>query len=258
MSSFTDQEERLLEGEGGKSMPLFAHLDELRHRLIISAIAVVIFFCVSIFFATDILTFLRRPLDHCLGAQAGASALYFTGPLDVFLAGVKVAVLTAIVFAAPVWIYQFWKFVEPALYAKEKRLVKPFALASVALFLGGITFGYSLIVPMTLGFLLDFGKEVGTPIITINDYLSMLLLMIFAFGFIFEVPLILVLLGTLDLVDVAFLKKNRRIVAVIILILAAFLTPPDPMSQIAMALPLYVMYEVAILVISWIKRPTRA
>ncbi len=235
-----------------KTMPLMEHLIELRARLLKSLIFVVLVFFVCLYFSKNLIEFFKKPLTQTLGPNV--SDLHFTGPLDVFLTGIKVSLLSSIVIAAPFWIYQFWKFVEPALYNKEKKYIKPFILFSQLLFLAGTLFSYKLILPLTLDFLIQMGLEVGTPMITFKDYFSMLTLMIFGFGIIFEAPLVLVLLGYLDLVNSKLLKQYRRVVVVLVLIIGAIMTPPDPLSQIGMAIPLYVMYEISIILISQIEK----
>ncbi len=236
----------------GKVMSLFEHLNELRYRLIISLVAIILLFCVNMFFANDILLFLKKPLEEVLpGAR---STLHFTGPLDVFLVGMKVAFLTAIIAASPVWLTQFWKFIEPALYKRERTFIMPFIVASVLLFLLGVSFCFYIILPLTLKFLIGMGQEVGTAIITITDYISLLVVLIFGFGIVFEAPLVLVMLALLGVVDAEQLSKARRHVVVGILVVAALLTPPDPLSQVGMSIPLYVMFEISIIIIRLLKR----
>lgn len=235
-----------------KEMSLLDHLSELRSRLIRSLIGVVGIFFVSLVFANHIINFLKRPLVAAL--PSGVQSLHFTGPLDVFVVNIKVAFLSAVIWGSPIWIYQFWKFVEPALYPKERRYVVPFVLSSILLFFAGISFCFVVILPVVLEFLIGMGIEVGTPIITINDYMSMLLLLIFAFGIIFETPLILILLAMMDLINAEVLSRNRKYILVGVLVLGALLTPPDPLSQLALALPTYLMFEISILIIKWIKR----
>ncbi|NRA44952.1 MAG: twin-arginine translocase subunit TatC [Oligoflexales bacterium] len=244
------EEEQLI--DGGKVMSLFDHLVELRQRIVKSLIAVLIFFGIAMAFSTEIIEFLKQPLLSAI--PQNKDALHFTGPLDVFITSIKVGFLTAIIFACPVWIYQFWRFIEPALYKHERKYILPFVFASVGLFVAGVSFCYYAILPLALEFLITLGMEVGTPIITITDYVSMLMLMIFGFGFIFETPLILVLLAILDLVSAEMLAKYRRYVLVGILFVGAILTPPDPLSQVGMAIPLYLMYEFSILIIRMIKK----
>jgi sec-independent protein translocase protein TatC len=238
--------------QGGKVMTLWQHLDELRQRMIYSLIIVAIFFAVAMYFSNEIIAFLKLPLSRALPSET--QVLHFTGPFEVFLTSIKVGFLTAVVCACPFWIYQFWRFIEPALYKNERRYILPFITASIALFLAGISFSYFLILPMTLDFLLTIGMEVGKPMITVTDYISMVMFLIFGFGLVFEAPLILILLAMLDLFTAADLAGLRRHVAVAVLIIAAIMTPPDPISQIAMAIPLYIMFEISILIIRAIKK----
>jgi sec-independent protein translocase protein TatC len=238
---------------GGKVMSIWDHLGELRSRIVKSAVAVVVLVGIAFGFADKLIGFLKAPLISAL--PPGVNALHFTGPLDVFLTDIKVAVLIGVTGAAPIWLYQFWKFFEPALYPRERRYVLPFLVASVVLFGSGVTFCYTLILPATLQFLIQMGMEVGTPIITIKDYVSLLLLMLLGFGLMFEIPALIVLLGLLDVVTVAALRAYRRYVIVGIVTIAAIVTPsPDPISQLTLAVPVYVMYEIAILLIAAVKR----
>jgi len=234
------------------SMSLMDHLNELRTRLFKSFAIILILFIAAMTFSTQIIEFLKIPL--LLSLPASSQTLHFTGPLDVFLASLKVSFLSAVVLGCPLWLYQFWKFFEPGLYPRERRLILPFTIASMLLFLTGISFCFFVILPMTLEFLIGMGLEVGVAIITINDYLSMVLILIFGFGIIFETPLILVLLAMLDIISAKSLAEFRPFAIVGILITGALLTPPDPLSQIAMAAPVYLMYEVSIIIIRILKR----
>ena len=240
------------EGKEHKAMSLFEHLDELRGRLVKSALAIVAFFCIAMFYSEPILLFLREPLDAAL--PAGANTLHFTGPMDVFLVSIKVAFLTALVFACPVWIYQFWRFVEPALYEHEKKWILPFTFVSIALFIAGISLCYFFVFPLSLEFLLGLGTNIATSIITITDYTSMLILMVLAFGAVFQTPLILVMCALLDLIDAKTLTEYRGAIIVGIFATAAIITPPDPVSQMGVALPMIMMFEGSVLVIKLIKR----
>lgn len=250
----TATEEELL--EGGKVMSVMEHLDELRMRLFRSVLGVVLFFFIAFAFAEYILNFLKQPLVNTL--PEGANALHVTGPLDAFMVSIKVSFLTAVIAACPLWLYQFWKFFEPALYPKERKYILPFVFASSILFFAGVAFAFFGIVPLALDFLLKMAQEFATPIITIKDYVSFIMLMIFGFGLIFETPVILILLAMLDIVDADTLAENRRFVLIAILVVGAMLTPPDPISQIAMAGPVYLMYEASIWIIRLIKRKPAA
>lgn len=235
-----------------KVMPLLDHLSELRDRVVKASIGILIMFCIALYFSVPLIEFLRQPLEQALDSTA--DVLHFTGPMDVFLTTIKVSLLTAIITSSPIWFFQMWQFLEPALYAKEKKLILPFVVASVTLFTAGVMFSFFVITPLALDFLIGLGKEVSTPMITITDYVSLLFVLILGFGIIFELPLILVLLAILDLISAETLASHRRFVVVGVLVVAAIMTPPDPLSQIGMAVPLYFMYEVSILVIKIIKK----
>jgi sec-independent protein translocase protein TatC len=243
-------EEKLI--GGGKIMGLWSHLDELRSRLVKALFTIVILFVISLAFSTKILTFLKKPLEEAL--PPGTAALHFTGPMDVFMVNIKVAFLMSVICGAPAWLYQFWKFLEPALYPKERRYVLPFIVATICCFLTGVAFCYFFMLPMALSYLVGIGLEVAAPIITITDYMSLVNVMILGFGLVFETPVLLVLLAMLDIVSAESLAAQRRLTFVIILIVAAIITPPDPISMLGMAIPCYLMYEISILIIRMIKR----
>ncbi|MFY7928134.1 MAG: twin-arginine translocase subunit TatC [Oligoflexus sp.] len=237
-----------------KVMGLLEHIDELRSRVVKSILTIVVFFFICYSYADVILNVLRMPLVEVL--PRGASSLHFTGPMDVFMANVKLGLFSALLLSCPVWLYQFWKFIEPALYAHERRYVLPFIASSVTLFVVGISFCFFVIIPLALKYLIGLGVEMGTtPIITISDYLSLLMLMMFGFGLIFETPVILILLALLDIITAETLSENRKFVIVGIFIISAILTPtPDPVSQIAMAGPTWLMFELSILIIRFIQK----
>ena len=234
-----------------KVMGLMDHLDELRGRIFRSLIAVIILFAIAFTFASTIFEFIKAPLVDAL--PEGSNALHFTGPMDVFVAKIKISFLLAVIGSCPVWLFQFWKFLEPALYDHEKKYAMPFLFSSVSLFFSGVSFCFFIIMPLAMDFFINMGMEVGTAIITIDQYVSMLMLLVFGFGLVFETPVILVLLALLDIVNAKMLAENRKFVLVGVLILGALLTPPDPISQVAMGLPTYLMYEMSILIIRVIK-----
>lgn len=227
--------------------PFMSHFAELRSRLIKSFIAVLLFFCGAFFFSNELINFLKQPLLNSLPKEN--QNLYFTGPLDVFLVSLKSSFLAAFICACPVWLYQLWGFLEPALHKREKKLAKPFLFFSVLLFFSGVSFCFYFIIPLTMEFLIGLGTDVGTPMITITDYFSLLSLMIIGFGVVFELPVVLLLLGFLGVVQAKTLAHYRRHVLVASLIIAAILTPPDPISQLGLAIPLYIMFEISILLL---------
>jgi sec-independent protein translocase protein TatC len=236
---------------GGKLMSLWGHLDELRERLVKSCISLAVMFVFSLAYSTRILNFLKYPLEHAL--PTGSASLHFTGPMDVFMVNIKVAFLMSMIFGAPVWLYQFWKFLEPALYPKERKYTLPFIVATIGCFLAGVSFSYFFMIPMALKYLIGMGLEVATPIITITDYMSLVTVMMLSFGLVFETPVILVLLAMLDILTAETLAAQRRMAFVIILIVSAIITPPDPISMLGMAFPCYLMFELSILLIRIIK-----
>jgi sec-independent protein translocase protein TatC len=241
-----------MEEEKQATMSLGGHLGELRERLIRSCLCVLIFFAFSFWKGAYLLQFLKKPLLAALPAGT-PGVLHFTGPMDVLMGEMKVAFLASVILSCPYWLYHFWRFLEPALYEKERRYILPCLGASVGLFLLGTIFCFYVVLPLSLTYLIQIGLEVGVPMITVTDYLSMVTLLILGFGIVFQTPLILILLALLDFVTAQNLAQWRRYMILFSLIVGAILTPPDVLSQLAMALPLYFMYEMSILIIRWIK-----
>lgn len=242
------------EDENLKVMGIFEHVDELRSRLIKSALTVVVLFFVCYGFSKEIFHYLSGPLVAVL--PSNASALHYTGPMDIFMAQVKIGFFVAIVLSCPVWLYQVWKFLEPALYENEKKYALPFLIGGVILFVAGVALCFYVVLPIALDYLIGLGKEMGTTaIITVNDYLSLIILMMLGFGLVFETPIVLILLALLDLISADTLRKNRRITLVIITIVAAVATPtPDPVSMLAMAFPMWLLFELSIVLIAWLTK----
>jgi sec-independent protein translocase protein TatC len=243
-------EEQLL--HGGKVMSVWEHLAELRTHLVRALLALAVTTTAGFFAAEPAIRFLERPLVSAL--PAGVDALHFTGPLEVFMTDMKVGLILGILFGCPVCLWEFWRFFEPALYPRERRYVLPFIVGSTLFFFLGIAFSYFVMLPLALSWLIGIGLEVGTPLITLKDYVSMLLALEIGVGLVFEAPLIVVLLGMLDLVSVETLRASRKFVLLVLVALAAVLTPPDVISQIALTLPLYAMFELAILALRVLKR----
>lgn len=232
-------------------MGLWNHLDELRTRLIRSVLTLLVLFVFALAFSKPILNFMKAPLEKIL--PANTAALHFTGPMDVFMVNIQIAMLAALIFGAPAWLYHFWKFLEPALNERERKYVLPFITATIVCFLSGVAFSYFFMLPLALSYLVGLGMEVAAPIITITDYVSLTTVLLLSFGLVFETPVLLVLLAVLGIVSAEMLAAQRRITFVLILVVAAIITPPDPISMLGMAIPCYLMYELSILVIKWIK-----
>lgn len=226
---------------------LVEHLTELRDRLIKALIAVGIFSIIAWNFSDFFFSIVRAPILPYL-PQNG---LVFTAPMDKFMAHLKVAFLSGVVMACPVWIYQFWMFVAPGLYKKEKKYGVSFIFFGTFLFLVGVTFVYFVVYPLAFDFLLNFGGETDQAMITINDYLSFFMTTTLVFGLAFELPLILTILGMMGIVSKALLIALRRYAVIVMCVLSAVITPPDVMSMILLVLPLCLLYEISIVLVGW-------
>jgi sec-independent protein translocase protein TatC len=225
-------------------LPFTAHLEELRKRLIVCFIAVGIGFVISYGFKEYLFHILVNPLIKVM--QPGES-LIFTGLPEAFFTYLKVAFLAGLMLAAPVIIYEFWIFVAPGLYDKEKRLLLPIVFLSTFFFIGGALFGYFLVFPWGFKFFLGFATETIRPMPSMKEYLGFSAKLLLAFGLVFELPLVITFLARLGVVSVDFLKKNRKYALLLFFAGAAVLTPPDVVTQIMMALPLMLLYEIAII-----------
>jgi len=228
------------------------HLQELRLRLFYSFLAVAIAFILLFPFSKKILLFLQKPLPKSLVGK-----LIFLSPGDALIVSMKVTLLAAIILSSPFWIYQFWKYIEPALYEHEKRLIIPAFFITLILFLLGVSFSYFVILPFSLKFLLSFAGDMLTPQITINNYISFVIQMILAFGIIFLLPVVSYLLGKLGIITSEVLKYYRKYAIIIIFLIAAILTPPDIFSQIMLALPLLVLYEISIIILKIMEKRSK-
>jgi sec-independent protein translocase protein TatC len=234
-------------------MTVVEHLTELRRRIIISLIAVIATAVVSYVFAPDVI---RELLDYYLDAAPKGTAHYFifTGPIDAFVTRLRVATYGGIMLALPVWLWQLWRFITPGLHPKEKRYAVPFILVSIALFVVGAVVAL-ITLPQALDFLLDIGGEDIRPLLTADKYISLVTLMILAFGLAFEFPVVLVFLLIARVLTTQRLIKRRRWTIVLIFAFAAVITPSqDPYSLFFMAVPMYLFFEASILVGKALKR----
>lgn len=234
------------------SQDIYAHFSELRKRLWISLVFFILSMIFCYYFIEDIFNVLIYPLDRAMSVIGGTKRMIFTNLTEGFIVYLKLAGFGGIVLSFPVWIWQLWKFISPALYKREKRKVLPFLIISPFLFITGALFVYFLIVPLAWQFLIGFQSQTTLMPIElearISDYLSLITSLIIVFGFCFQLPVILVLLMRFKIINVSSLVKFRKFVIVGIFIIAAFVTPPDVISQIALAIPLLLMYEIAILI----------
>ncbi len=225
-------------------IPFTAHLEELRNRLIVCFIAVGIGFVVSYGFKEKLFQLLTKPL---LSVMEKSDKLIFTGLPEAFFTYLKVAFLSGIILAIPVILYQFWMFVAPGLYKKEKKFIIPIVILSSFFFIGGALFGYFIVFPFGFKFFLGFATETIRPLPSIREYLSFASKLLLAFGLVFELPLVITFLARFGLVSADFLKKNRKYALVLFFACAAILTPPDIVTQVMMAFPLMLLYEISIL-----------
>ncbi len=225
-------------------IPFTAHLEELRKRLIVCFIAVGIGFVLSYGFKEKLFQILTRPLISVM--QTG-DKLIFTGLPEAFFTYLKVALFSGIILSTPVIFYQFWMFVAPGLYEKEKRHMIPIVFLSTFFFVGGSFFGYFIVFPYGFKFFLGFASEIIRPLPSMREYLGFATKLLLAFGLVFELPLVITFLAKLGMVSVSFLKKNRKYALLLFFVGAAILTPPDVVTQVMMALPLIVLYEISII-----------
>lgn len=225
---------------------LTGHLEELRSRLIkgISAIILVFLAC-FLAYSEAILEFARAPIVPYLPS----GGLVFTAPMDKFMAHVKISLLAAVLLSCPIWLYQVWGFISPGLYKKEKRFSIAFISFGTLLFLSGSAFVYYIVFPMAFKFLLQYGGMVDAPMITISEYLSFFILTTLVFGSMFELPLVLTLLGILGVISKEFLIRVRRYAIVILAVLSAMVTPPDVVSMLCMMGPLILLYELSVVLV---------
>ena len=229
-----------------------SHLTELRKRLMHSFIFLFIFFIFCYFFAEYLYGFLVDPYAKAVKNDGIERRLIFTALQETFLTYLKVSFFAAFFITFPFILIQIWKFIAPGLYKHEKIAILPYLILTPLLFLLGGMLVYYLIMPLAIKFFLSFestGLTTSLPIqleAKVNEYLSLVMKLIFAFGLSFQLPVILSLLARIGVVDSKFLKERRKYVVVIIFAAAAILTPPDPITQIGLAIPLLILYELSI------------
>ena len=246
--------------ENEKKSSFVEHLTELRSRLVRSIAYLFLFFIVCYFFAENIYSFLVAPYADAVKNDGLDRRMIFTALHEAFITYLKVAFFAAIFVSSPIVLTQIWKFIAPGLYKNEKRALLPYLIATPTLFLLGGMLVYYLIMPLAIKFFLTFETTAqfnNLPIqleAKVNEYLSLIMRLIFAFGISFQLPVLLSLLARVGFIDSKYLKKRRKYVIVIIFAVAALLTPPDPITQIGLGIPLLILYELSILSVSVIEK----
>ena len=246
--------------KSNNSSSFVGHLSELRSRLIKSFIFLILLFIISYFFSTEIYSFLVQPYADAVLDKNLDRRLIFTALHEAFLTYLKVAFFAAFFIACPFFLIQLWKFVAPGLYNNEKKALLPYLVATPVLFILGGFIVYYLIMPLAIKFFLGFETVAEPGVIAIQleakviEYLSLIMRLIFAFGVSFQLPVILSLLARIGIIDSDYLRQRRKYFVVSIFALAAILTPPDPITQIGLALPLLLLYELSILTVKFIEK----
>lgn len=246
----------------GSSAPLLEHLTELRTRLIWAVLALIGSAIVCFIFAEPIYNILLRPLVQVAEVERGDAdfRLIYTGPMEVFFAQLKLALFAGVFLAFPAIAWQVYAFVAPGLYKKERLAFLPFLIAAPILFVIGATFVYFVMLPLIANFALSFEQAGGNGIATIesqirvSEYLSLVMALMLAFGLSFQLPVVVSLLGKADLISSPTLRSGRKYALVGILAFAAFFTPPDIISQVMLALPVMILYEISIWCVVLIER----
>jgi sec-independent protein translocase protein TatC len=231
--------------------PFMSHLEELRKRLITCAIAVGIGFVISYIFAERLFQILVTPLTSIMPE---GDRLIFTNLPEMFLTYLKTAFICGILLTAPVLFHQLWLFIAPGLYQHEKKFAIPFVVFSTILFVGGALFGYFIVFPFGFKFFLGFANEYIQALPSVKQYFSFSIKLLFAFGIVFELPVVAFFLSKMGIVTPEFLKKKRKYALLLTFVMAAILTPPDVITQLMMAGPLILLYEIGILVARMARR----
>ena len=240
---YTAIEQKMM--DEARELSLVGHLSELRKRLIIIAVAVIVGTCISYYYVDLLLEILLKP----------AGKLYYMRPTEAFFTYMKVSVVGGLVIAAPIILHQIWLFVKPALTVREKQLSNWILPVAIGLFGIGIVFSYFLVLPAAVKFFMGFATDELQPMFSIGQYMDFVLSFVLPFGFIFELPLILIILGYFNLITSRFLKTKRKIFILISFIIGAVISPtPDMFSQTMIALPMILLYEASLFVLAKIMK----
>lgn len=236
--------------EPAKEMSIVEHIGELRYRITRAAIGIFVGMCFCWGFSEKIFNVIRQPIQPFLPS----GGLIYTAPIDKFMAHIKISFICGVLISAPFWLFHLWKFISPALYRNERRYAVGFIFFGTFQFLLGLVFTYFVVFPMAFKFLMTFGGDIDKPMITIDHYLGFFTQTALVFGLAFEMPVVITFLGLVGAVSERFLKENRRYAVVTITAVSAVLAPPDALSMILLMMPLWILYEISILVVGFFER----
>lgn len=233
-------------GREAKNLTITGHLGELRQRLIICLMTLVITTISSFLFVDKLRAIIMRP--------AGDIQLIFLTPPEALMADLRLSVMFGLALAMPVLVYHLLAFLLPAFESYEKKIIIPAVLAVFVFFVLGVLFAYFVVFPFSVRFFLNFATDTLQPLFTISNYLSFAVNFIFAFGIVFQLPLLFLTLGQLNMVEAKLLRRYRKYALLAVLVIAAVLTPPDVFSQLMLGIPLYGLYELGILLVAFSQR----
>ena len=248
-----------------RELPFSEHLTELRSRLLVCVGTVLAFTVGTYAFKQRLFDLLTRPMQaafkiaHQINPEVPERAfkMAFKDPIEPFFTYLKVAVLAAVFLSVPVLLYQAWMFIAPGLYRHERKATAPFIVVSTAMFIGGAAFCYATVLPYGYGYLLTYAGEVYVPTLMMREYLSLTAKLLIAFGLVFEVPVFIIFLARLGMVTPDGLVRYRKYAWVLVFVVAAVMTPPDVITQLFLAAPLVLLYEVSIYGARLFGRPSR-
>ncbi len=233
-----------------KNMSLIDHIGELRVRVTRAAYGIFFGMILCWGFSEKIFNLIRKPIQPYLPN----GGLVFTAPMDKFMAHIKISFVVGLLLSAPFWLYQLWSFVSPALYKKEKKMAAGFIFFGTLQFLLGLLFSYFVVLPMAFHFLMTFGGDIDKPMITIDHYLGFVTQTAIVFGLCFQMPVVISFLGLVGLVSQRFLKEKRRFAVLIIAVVSAIAAPPDALSMVLLLVPMWMLYEISILVVGMFEK----
>lgn len=228
-----------------EKQPFLSHLKELRDRLVVCLVAVAIAFIATYYFKEKLFAVLMQPFIQVMPSK---SSFIFTGITEAFITYFKISVVAALFVAAPVILYEFWMFVSPGLYEREKKYVYPFIFTGSLSFLAGALFCYFVVMPNIYRFFVSYAQDFVIPMPDLKNYMGLTLKLLIVFGVIFELPLVAFYLAKAGVINARMLRSKRRYAVLAVFIVSAIITPPDVVSMVLVALPLWGLYELGILI----------